>query len=117
MGNYKELKVWQESVDFVVEIYRISTKFPIEEKFGIISQIRRAAVSIPSNIAEGATAKSTKTFSKFIAIARGSLSEVETQLLISYKLGFIVKEVYTKIIERTEEISRMLAGLQHSLNK
>ena len=117
MGNYKDLKVWQESVNFVVEIYHISTKFPPEEKFGLISQIRRAAISIPSNIAEGATSKSTKTFSKFIAIARSSLSEVETQLLISHKLGFITREIYTKIIARSEEISRMLSGLQHSLNK
>jgi len=117
MGNYKDLKVWKNGIDFVEEIYKITAKFPEEEKFGLVSQMRRAAVSIPSNIAEGANYRSRKEFRKFIRIAKGSLSELETQLIISSKLGFILNESYNKIIEQSDQISRMLAGLMNSLKK
>jgi four helix bundle protein len=117
MSNYKNLKVWADGVNFVVEIYKITARYPKEEKFGLVSQMRRAAVSIPSNIAEGATNRSKKEFSKFIRIAKGSLSELETQIIISFKLGFITEKSYNKIIEQSEQISRMLAGLVRSLKK
>lgn len=84
----KDLKVWQESMELVIQIYKISNGFPNHEIYGLSSQIRRAAVSIPSNIAEGAGRKSNKEFMQFLFISLGSLSEVETQLEISQRLGY-----------------------------
>jgi four helix bundle protein len=115
MGNYKDLKVWQKSIDFVLEIYKITAKFPNEEKFGLISQMRRAAVSVASNIAEGSTSRSKNDFGRFIGISKGSLAELETQLLISFKLGFITEDIYKEIINYSELLSRMLSGLKQSL--
>ncbi|HMQ43762.1 four helix bundle protein [Mariniflexile maritimum] len=87
--SHKDLKVWQESMDFVILIYKVSEDFPKHEIYGLSSQIRRAAVSIPSNIAEGAGRKGENEFKQFLYIALGSLSEVETQLEISLRLGYI----------------------------
>ena len=87
--SHKDLKVWQESMTLVVQIYKISEDFPKHEVYGLSSQIRRAAVSIPSNIAEGAGRKGENEFTRFLYIALGSLSEVETQLEISHRLGYI----------------------------
>ena len=88
MHRYKELKFWQYSRAFCKEIYTITASFPTDEKFGLVSQLRRASVSIASNIAEGASRKSNKDFSRFLTIALGSCYEVETQLLISNDLEF-----------------------------
>jgi len=88
MGTHKELDIWKLSVDFVVEIYRLTSKFPKEEKYGLINQMRRAAVSIPSNIAEGAGRNSDKENLQFLHIALGSLSELDTQLIVSEKLDY-----------------------------
>mgnify|MGYP000668987883 FL=1 len=87
--SHKDLKVWQESMTLVTQIYKISEDFPKHEIYGLSSQIRRAAVSIPSNIAEGAGRKGENEFTRFLYIALGSLSEVETQLEISHRLGYI----------------------------
>ena len=87
--NHKEMDVWKRSMDLVETIYKVSTQFPKEEIYGLTSQIRRSAVSVPSNIAEGAARKSDKEFIQFISIAMGSLSEVETQYQLSVRLGFI----------------------------
>jgi four helix bundle protein len=87
--SHKDLKVWQESMGLVIQIYKISEDFPKHEVYGLCSQIRRAAVSIPSNIAEGAGRKGENEFSRFLYIALGSLSEVETQLEISQRLNYI----------------------------
>lgn len=89
MGNFKELIVWQKSVDLVTEIYRITEVFPKSEIYGLTSQIRRASVSIPSNIAEGHSRRSSVDYIQFLKIARGSLAELETQLIIARKLDFI----------------------------
>jgi len=88
MGTHKELDIWKMSMDFVVDIYKLTKDFPSEEKFGLISQMRRAAVSIPSNIAEGAGRKSDKENIQFLHIALGSISELDTQLIVTEKLGF-----------------------------
>jgi len=88
---HKNLEVWKLSVDFVKDIYTLTTNFPDEEKFGIISQLRRAVVSIPTNIAEGAARSTKKEFRNFLYIASGSLSEIDTLLTISKELGFIKK--------------------------
>lgn len=83
MGNFKDLLVWQKAIDFVTDIYEATILFPNDEKFGLISQIRRAAVSIPSNIAEGNSRRSSADYIQFLKIARGSAAEVETQIVIS----------------------------------
>lgn len=87
MGTHKELDIWRMSIDFVVNIYKLTKDFPSEEKFGLISQMRRAAVSIPSNIAEGAGRKSNKENIHFLYIALGSIAELDTQLIVAEKLG------------------------------
>ncbi|WP_439128583.1 four helix bundle protein [Polaribacter sp.] len=89
MHRYKDLKFWQLSRTFCKYIYQITSSFPNSEKFGLVSQLRRAVVSIPSNVAEGASRNSNKNFSRFLTIALGSYYEIETQLLISFDLNFI----------------------------
>jgi four helix bundle protein len=88
MGTHKDLEVWNISMDFVVDIYKLTQNFPEEEKFGLVSQMRRAAVSVPSNIAEGAGRKSNKENLHFLYIALASLTELDTQLILSERLGF-----------------------------
>ena len=92
MYNFKELKVWQKAIDFVVEIYQLTETFPDRKKFGIISQIQRAAVSITCNISEGSGKSSNKDFNRFLEMALGSSNEVENLLIISYKLNYLNKE-------------------------
>jgi len=88
MRPHEKLQTWIESVDLVLNIYKATEKFPKEEKFGLTTQIRRAAVSIPTNIAEGAAQNSSKEFAHFVSIAQGSASELETELIIAYRLGY-----------------------------
>lgn len=106
MGSYKELIVWQKSFALVLEIYSLLKDMPSDEKFGLTSQIRRCSVSVPSNIAEGFGRQSQKSFSQFLKISRGSLFELETQLLLTKELKMIAidDEVFASI----EEISKML---------
>lgn len=108
MGNYKELIVWQKSVDLVTEIYKATAVFPKEELYGLTSQIRRSAISIPSNIAEGHSRRSTNDYLQFLKIARGSSAELETQLIISKNLNYLNPENFQILIEKTSEISKML---------
>lgn len=111
--SHKDLKVWKESMALVVMIYDITEQFPSKESFGLTSQIRRAAVSIPSNIAEGAGRKGGKEFSRFLFIALGSLSEIETQLEIAYRLHYI--ENIESVNKNIYFIRKMLANLIKSL--
>jgi four helix bundle protein len=92
MVNHKELQVWQLSMDFVVELYKLTDSFPESEKFGLVSQLRRAAVSVPSNVAEGAARKGNKENIQFLYIALGSISEIETQLILADRLKFISED-------------------------
>lgn len=115
MANFKELLVWQKSVDFVTEIYRITETLPKTETYGLISQIRRAAVSIASNIAEGNSKRSKPDYLQFFKISRGSCAEVETQLIISKNLKFLNEEDYLKLNPEIIEITKMLNGLINSL--
>lgn len=115
MANFKELLVWQKSIDFVTEIYRITETFPKTEVYGLISQIRRVAVSIPSNIAEGNSRRSKPDYLQFLKISRGSCAEVETQLVISKNLGFFNEDDYLQLNQEIIEISKMLNGLISSL--
>lgn len=111
MGNFKELLVWKKSIEFVTEIYEITAAFPSEEKFGLVSQIRRSAVSIPSNIAEGNARRSSSDYIQFLKIARGSGAEVETQIIISQNLGFMSDLECEQLTSKITEIMKMIDGL------
>ncbi len=111
MGNYKELIVWQKSVDLVTEIYTSTTAFPKEELYGLTNQIRRSSISIPSNIAEGHSRRSTNDYLQFLKIARGSCAELETQLIISKNLHYLNPEEFQILIKKTSEISKMLNAI------
>lgn len=113
--THKDLKVYQLSLDFVTEIYKVSDQFPKSEGFGLTSQIRRAAVSIPSNIAEGSGRNSTKDFLRFLHISSGSLSEVEAQIEIAVRLGYISET--DDIKETITSLQKMLYRLKESLKK
>ena len=109
--NYTDLIVWQKAMDLVTEIYRITRELPKDELFGLTSQLRRAAVSIPSNIAEGQGRLSKGEFRVFLGNARGSLSELETQILLARNLDFISEIEATSLLEKTKEVGRTLNGL------
>lgn len=108
---YTELKVWQKSMDMVEEVYRVTLKIPDGEKFGLISQIRRAAVSVPSNIAEGYARISTKEYINFLAIARGSNAEITTQLLICKRLGYLSDLDILTAMSLLDEIGKMISAI------
>lgn len=111
MHNFKEFQVWQRSMKLVKEVYELTRSFPKEEKFGIISQIRRCAVSIPSNIAEGAGRKTNKDFSNFLSISLGSQFELETQLILSRDIGFLENENLAFVTNELNEIQKMTSVL------
>jgi four helix bundle protein len=117
MHKFKELIVWQKSVDLAVDVYSLTKKFPSDERFGLISQLNRSAVSIPSNIAEGAGRNSKKEFNHFLGITVGSSFELETQLVISQKLNFIKEEQLEVILKNVHDIQYMTYGLKSSLQK
>ncbi|WP_299059307.1 four helix bundle protein [uncultured Polaribacter sp.] len=109
MHRYKDLKFWQLSRTFCKDIYQITNSFPDSEKFGLVSQLRRASVSIPSNIAEGASRKSNKDFARFLTISLGSSYEIETQLLISFDLGFIQQKQLENLQNILDQIIKMMS--------
>lgn len=117
MKTHKELKIWMESMQLVTEIYKITINFPKEEIYGLTSQIRRAAVSIPSNIAEGAGRKNIKEFRQFLYIALGSLSELETQLLISKNIGYLNNNTYEELSAKNMQIIAMMTSFINHLNR
>src|SRR5260221_7116825 len=104
MNNYKELKIWQKSVDLAVRVYQITKDFPKEELYGITSQIRRSAVSIASNIAEGARRNSKKDFNNFLGKSNGSICELETQLIIAHHVNFVGQQVLESVQQEIVEI-------------
>jgi|SRR5882672_1807238 len=111
MRPHEKLDVWKKAIDFVVEVYRATEGFPKEERFGLTSQIRRAAVSIPANIAEGPTRRSSKEFAYFLSNAQGSASEVETELLIANRLGYLGNTSFAELKTTQDDIGKMLIGL------
>lgn len=117
MQSYRELIVWQRAVDLVVEVYRITKKFPREELFVLVSQMRRAAISIPSNIAEGYARRSRKEYIQFVQTSFGSAAELETQLEISRRLDYLEIETFNKLSENLTDVQKMLHGLLSSLKK
>ncbi|MGB5230694.1 MAG: four helix bundle protein [Desulfoprunum sp.] len=113
--SYKDLIVWQKALDLVEIIYQVTKTFPKEELYGLTNQLRRAGVSIPSNIAEGHARSSTQEFHRFLSIARGSLGEVETQLIIAQRLGYLSKSQLDPILALQTEINKMTNGLMTKL--
>jgi len=115
MHNFKELKVWQNARNLTKEIYIVTSKYPPEERFGLISQMRSCAVSITSNIAEGSGRGTDKDFSHFLGMSLGSSCELEIQVIISFDLEFITLKQYDDLIDKVLEIQRMLVGLKNRL--
>jgi len=115
MGSHKDLEVWKRSIDLAVAVYRVTGEFPESEKYGLTAQMRRAAVSIASNIAEGAARKSTKEFLQFLSIAAGSVSELHTQITISLRIGMGNAEELTGLGNELDLIARMIQGLMKSV--
>ena len=114
--KYGDLLVWQKAMDLVTMVYRLTRAFPADEKFGLTSQMQRAAVSIPANIAEGHGRKSTKAYLNHVSIANGSLMELETLLQIAARLEYLENKQLLDALSRTNEIGKMLSGLTRSLN-
>lgn len=115
-SDYKQLKVWQKAMDLTTEIYKLVRLLPKEETYALSDQMRRAAVSIPSNIAEGQGRNSDKEFVNFLSVARGSLWELETQIEICERLGYIDNAIKSNIFLTTAEVSKMLNALSNSLS-
>lgn len=117
MNKYKELIVWKHSVDLAAAVYQITEKFPSKETYGLISQINRSVVSVASNIAEGAGRNSKKEFDQFLGIALGSVYELETQLIIGNRIGYLSTESIGKLQEQIEIITKMLIKLKQSVKR
>tara|TARA_R110001592_G_scaffold69779_2_gene214135 strand:+ start:910 stop:1263 length:354 start_codon:yes stop_codon:yes gene_type:complete len=117
MNNYKELRVWQNAVDFAVDVYKSTEELPTDERFGLTSQIRRSVVSISSNIAEGAGRNTSGEFNQFLGIAYGSSCELETQLIIANRLKFLNNNSFGKLELEVDKIQKMIYSLKKSINR
>jgi four helix bundle protein len=115
MFNFEKLEVWQKAIDFADLIYSETRSFPSDERFGLTNQLRRAAVSISSNIAEGSSRSSKSDFARFVEIATGSVFEVVSQAFIAQRQSFLSEDQFREINADAEELSRMLSGLRKSL--
>jgi four helix bundle protein len=115
MFNFEKLDVWQKAIDFADLVYNKTRAFPSDERFGLTNQLRRAAVSISSNIAEGSSRSSKSDFARFVEIATGSVFEVVSQAFIAHRQSFLSEDQFRKIYTDAEELSRMLSGLRKSL--
>lgn len=113
--SYQDLEVWRKAMDLVVMSYQLTKQFPKSEDFGLSSQLRRAAVSVPANIAEGRTRRHQKEFLQFLSIANGSLAELETHLQIAQRLKYINEKQLAEVMGRAGEIGKMLSGLRSSI--
>jgi len=116
MHNLKELKIWNKAIELSVAVYKATTNFPKEEIYGLTSQIRKCAISIPSNISEGVGRNSNKEFIHFLGIANGSCYELQTQLIISNKLNLINDETLQSLLKEIEEVQKMNYTFQNTLN-
>ncbi|MDE5997287.1 MAG: four helix bundle protein [Muribaculaceae bacterium] len=116
-SDFKQLVVWQKSMDIVENVYNLIKSLPIEEKYGLCDQLRRCSVSIPSNIAEGHRRNSNREFMHFISISRGSIAELETQLLLCQRLRYSESDVISQLCDKLQEIDKMLASLLFRLSR
>lgn len=117
MASYRDLLAWQKAMELITQIYRVSQKFPSEELYGMVSQMRRAAVSIPSNIAEGQGRLTKGEFIQFLGIARGSLLELETQILVAQNLHYLDEPTLENLLGLTSEVGRLVNGLLGAIKK
>ena len=115
--SYRDLRIWQHGIELAKEVYRLTARFPPEETYGLTSQLRRAAVSVPSNIAEGQSRGKAGDFSRFLRISLGSLSEVDTQLVIACELGYLAEAERDKIVEDIASLKKMTYTLINRLAK
>ena len=113
--HYKDLIVWQKGMELAKAVYKLTARFPSEERFGLIAQMRRAAVSVPSNIAEGQARQGTREFLQFLSLAMGSLAELDTQSLLCVELNYCKKEDLAEILRLVADLSRMIRALRRSL--
>lgn len=116
-GGYQDLLVWQKGIVLVKRIYELTKGFPSEEKFGLVSQMRRAAVSVPSNLAEGQARRTTGEFIQFISHAEGSIAELDTQLIIAVELGYCERADVSDVVALIAELRKMLNGLRRKLEE
>jgi four helix bundle protein len=114
-ASYKDLVAWQKAMDLVTDVYKVTRAFPKEEVYGLTSQLRRAAVSVPSNIAEGQGRKGDGEFKHFLRLALGSLMEVETQIMIAERLGYLAPDSSQALLRNTGEVGKIMNGLIKSL--
>jgi four helix bundle protein len=117
LSSYRDLIVWQRAIDFVVDTYKLTGRFPRTELYGLVSQLQRAVVSVPSNIAEGAGRLHTREFVHHLGVARGSLFEAETQIIVAQRLGYAGEEDTKPLLDVVTELGRMLHGLIASLER
>jgi len=117
MRPHHKLEAWNKALELVTDVYKQTEAFPKEERYGLTSQIRRAAVSIPANIAEGAARFSQREFAHFLSNAQGSASELETELIISHRLGYLDERSFSQLIEQLERIGRLITGLSKSVSQ
>src|SRR5437870_1052180 len=117
ISSFRDLRVWQASMDLVEEIYRVTATFPRAEVYGLASQMQRAAVSVPANIAEGHTRSYTRDYLHYVAMAHGSLAELETQIEIAIRLGYLEPRLGTSLAESSAALSRQLNALRIALNE
>ncbi len=116
MHNFKELHIWQDSMDIVEDIYKRIGNFPKNEQFGLVSQMNRCSVSIPSNIAEGSGRESNKDYRRFLSISLSSAFELETQLIIASRIGFLKKDDFERIIEKLNKVQKMIFVFRKKLS-
>lgn len=117
MHNYKELKIWQKSRILVKDVYQLTNSFPKEESYGLTSQIRRAVISIPANIAEGAGRGTNKDFSHFLDISMGSLFELESLLILSIDLSYLTNNKILSLVDQITEVGKMIVSFKSNLSK
>jgi four helix bundle protein len=115
--SYRDLHAWQRAMDFVTAVYQATAKFPRDEIYGLTSQLRRSAVSVPSNIAEGHGRQSTRDFINFLSIAYGSLNEAQTQIVIAHRLGYLTADETQSLESLSQEVGRLINGLTRSLSQ
>lgn len=116
MRPHQKLEAWSKAIELVTDVYKSSEKFPKEERYGLTGQIRRAAVSIPANLAEGAGRRSAKEFAHFLSNSQGSASELETELIIANRLGYLDEATFAKLISQLDRIGRLITGLVRHLS-
>ena len=114
--HYRDLIAWQRAIDVVQLVYEVSASCPKEELYGIVNQMRRSAISIPSNIAEGQGRKSDRDFQRHLAIAHGSICEMETQVMLAGRLGFLDQRQVERVLDGSAEVGRLINGLYNSIS-